>query len=211
VVQDTFLTQTARLADVVLPVAILGERRGRLVSADGVSRELRRVLSPTTPLPQDGEILVELARLLGVELPAGESLDREIGTLVSWPVPVTVEHRLDPVDPPSRRPEMTGMLLDASPQLFHSGSLTSYSSQIRELSPTVAARLSPVDADRLGVRNGEMLRITADERELLLRARLDRTVRPGTIVILWHGSGDSAASLVDEIDEPIEVEVRRSQ
>jgi len=211
IVQDAFLTQTARLADVVFPVSILGEREGTLVSADGISRELHRVLSPPRSLPQDGQIFVQLASLLGVELPAGSALDDEIGKFVSWPVPGNKALCLEPVDPPSMRPRAAGMLLDASPQLFHSGSLTSYSRQLQELSPTVTARLSPSDAAKLGVRNGEMIRITTEERELLLRARLDGTVLPGTIATLWHGSGDSAATLVNEIDELIEVEVRRSQ
>ena len=43
VVQDAFLTQTARLADVVLPVRILGDREGTLVGADGVRRSLGQV------------------------------------------------------------------------------------------------------------------------------------------------------------------------
>ena len=78
VVQDRFLTRTARRADVVLPVAILGDREGSLVGADGVRRRLDRVRTPLQPLPQDGQLFVELARRLGAELPQGEALDAEI-------------------------------------------------------------------------------------------------------------------------------------
>ena len=49
-------------------------------------------------------------------------------------------------------------------------------------------------------------------RHPLLRARLDRTVRPGTVVIPWQTSGgDSAAVLVTDPQRPVAVRVRRSR
>jgi anaerobic selenocysteine-containing dehydrogenase len=104
------------------------------------------------------------------------------------------------------------MLLDASPQLFHSGSVTLRSRQLQQLSPTVAIRLSPEDARELGVDNGDAIRLSTAERGLLLRARLDRTVRPGTVVVPWQsGRGGSAAALITEIGTPQAVTIRRSR
>ena len=211
-VQDAFLTETARLADVVLPVCILGERGGSLVGCDGVRRGLRRVPGSFESLPQDGEIFVELARRMGASLPAGEDLERELEQLVSWPSGGNAIQRFEPPGRPGEPAEWSGMLLDASPQLFHSGSVTLRSATLQQLSPTVAVRVSPRDARELGVRNGEPLRVATDERELLLRARLDRTVRPGTIVVSWQGGrGGSAATLTTEIGQALTVSVRRPQ
>jgi hypothetical protein len=39
---------------------------------------------------------------------------------------------------------------------------------------------------------------------------VDHTVRPGTMVTLWHDRGDSAATLMDENNQLIAVDVRRS-
>jgi predicted molibdopterin-dependent oxidoreductase YjgC len=211
VVQDAFLTQTARLADVVLPVRILGDREGTLVGADGVRRSLGRVRTPPR-LPQDGQLFLELARRLGSELPEGEALERELAHLQLWPHGKVPVRRFEAVGPPIRRPACTGMLLDVSPQLFHSGSVTKRSRRLQELSPTVAARLCPADARDLGVRNGDAIRVAAGKRELLLRARLDRTVRRGSVVVPWQSSdGDSASMLMTEIGPPLAVSVRRSQ
>jgi anaerobic selenocysteine-containing dehydrogenase len=103
------------------------------------------------------------------------------------------------------------MLLDVAPQLFHSGSVTRRSRALQELAPTEAAHISPSDAEELGVRNGDAIRVAAGERELLARARLDGTVRRGTVVASWLcGEGDSAAPLVEQVGEPLAVTIRRA-
>jgi len=210
VVQDAFLTPTARLADVVLPVRILGDREGTLVGADGVRRSLNRVRKPPLPLPQDGQVIGELARRLGKDLPIGEQVDREMESLVRRPHGRVSVRRFEAVSPPVQPRARSGMLLDVSPQLFHSGSVTRRSRSLRELAPTVAARLGPSDARELGVENGETIRVVADGRELLLRARLDRTVRRGTMVVPWQsGAGDGTAPLITEIGTPVMVSVRK--
>jgi predicted molibdopterin-dependent oxidoreductase YjgC len=211
VVQDTFLTQTARLADAVLPVRILGERAGSLVGADGVRRSLRPVLAPPDDLPRDGEVFAELARRLGAALPSEARLEEELEELVDFrPRRRGGSRRFEPVPPPLRRPAWSGMLLDASPQLFHSGSVTNRSEALEALSPSEAVRVAPADAARLGVANGQMVRVSTGRREVLLRVRLDRTVRPGTLVSLWNRGGGSAAALMVDHGQPTAVEVRRS-
>jgi predicted molibdopterin-dependent oxidoreductase YjgC len=212
VLQDAFLTPTARLADVVLPVRILGDREGTLVGADGVRRILNRVRTPPLPLPQDGQIFIELARRLGADLPSGERVVRELERRVSRPSGKDSVRRFEAVSPPVRTPVPSGMLLDVSPQLFHSGLVTSRSRALQELAPTVAVRLGPADARELGVENGETIRVVAEGRELLLRTRLDRTVRAGTLVVPWRsGAGEGTAPLVEDLVNPVAVDVRRSK
>jgi predicted molibdopterin-dependent oxidoreductase YjgC len=212
VVQDGFLTATALLADVVLPVRILGDREGTLVGADGVRRALSRVRTPPLSLPQDGQIFGELARRLGRSIPTGDDLERELGQLIRWPCAPHAVHRFEAVSPPVRSAVPAGMLLDVSPQLFHSGSVTRRSRSLQELAPTVAARLGPADARALGVENGETIRVVAGGRELLMRARLDRTVRCGTLVVpAQSGVGDGAAPLITEQVTPVTVSARRAK
>jgi NADH-quinone oxidoreductase subunit G len=209
VVHDAFLTETARLADVVLPVAVLGERDGSLVGADGVRRRLTRVLTAPAGIPQDGHLFNELGRRLGLALPQGGALEAELKALVNWPLPRPTLRRLVPVRPPVERVPWKGMLLDASPQLFRSGSITDHSRLLQELAPSVALRLSPHDAAEIGVSNGDAVRLSAGGREALLRARLDATVRRGTLVARSRARWDTVASLIRD-DEPIAAEIRRS-
>ncbi len=207
---DAFLGAASRYADVVLPVKILGERTGSVVALDGERRSLRRVFKPAGPLPQDGEIIRELARRLDSEMPSEEKILAEIDELCRWPRTASPIQRFFAAPAVPAPAALEGVLLDAAPQLFHSGTLTARSRHLQELSPTVAVRLSATDARRWDVQNGQMLRVASGERELLLRARIDSNVRPGTVVVPWNGNGDSAASMLVADDEPVVVEVRRS-
>jgi predicted molibdopterin-dependent oxidoreductase YjgC len=210
VVQDAFMTQTARLADVVLPVAILSERSGSVVSADGVRRALRPLLQPPPGVPQDGQIFREIGRRLGVALPEGAELEAQVDAACRAADMRPVLRCLVPAPAPVLGERWTGLLLDASPQLFRSGSVTDRSSLLQELAPSAVLRLSPRDAEAHGVRNGDAVRLTAGGREALLRARVDTTVRTGTVLAPWHARWDSVAALMTPDDQPLAAEIRRS-
>lgn len=73
VVQDLFLTETARLAHVVLPLPGFPEEEGTLFGPRGEPRSLSRAVR--TPLPPSWEVVAQLSACLGFPLPyrsAGE-------------------------------------------------------------------------------------------------------------------------------------------
>jgi predicted molibdopterin-dependent oxidoreductase YjgC len=209
VVHEAFLTETAHLADVVLPVAVLAERQGSMVGADGVRRRVNRVLAPPGNVPQDGALFLELARRLGVPLPKEDALERELAMVTARALPRPTVRRFVSARPLAERAPRKGMRLDTSPQLFRSGSITDRSRLLQELAPSAALRLSPRDAGELGVHNGDAVRLATGGRETLLRARLDPTVRRGTLLARSRARWDAAASLVRH-DEPTAAEIRRS-
>jgi len=65
VVAELFLTETAKLADVVLPVASFAEKDGTFTSTERRVQRVRRVLPPPGEARPDWEILEELSRRLG--------------------------------------------------------------------------------------------------------------------------------------------------
>ncbi|MCU0302936.1 MAG: molybdopterin-dependent oxidoreductase [Thermoanaerobaculales bacterium] len=210
VVVDAFRSRTAERADVVLPAAILAEREGTTVGGDGVRRPLRRALEPPSGASPDTTILVELARRMGASLPSGPELDRELDRVVGWGWGRSRPRRLAPASQPQAAAVATGFVLDAAPQLFHSGSVTMRSTLLQELSPTVALRLHPADARSLGVARGEVVAIASPRGEVLLRARPDRSVRRGTVVVPWAGSRNGASNLFDDAHEALSVKVRKA-
>jgi anaerobic selenocysteine-containing dehydrogenase len=209
-VVDAFLTSTAERAEVVLPAAILSEREGTTVSADGVRRPLRRALDPPEGVRSDTVILTEIARRMGAALPGGDDLKAEMDRVVGWNWGRSQPRRLSPVSQPRAAAVSSGFLLDAAPQLFHSGSVTTRSALLQDLSPTVAVRLNPVDARALGVTRGEVVAVSSEKGEVLLRARPDRTIRQGTVVVHWVGSRAGASTLYEEADEVLSVKVRKA-
>ena len=65
VVQDAFLTETARLADVVLPTALWGEKTGTFTNADRTVHLSERAVDPPGEARSDLDIFLEYARRMG--------------------------------------------------------------------------------------------------------------------------------------------------
>jgi anaerobic selenocysteine-containing dehydrogenase len=186
VVQDPFLTRAARAADVVLPVVMLLERTGRFTAADGLPRWLRRAVPPPADLPQDGQVFAEIAQRCGVPIVTGPALRREMRRLSSDPIRSQVRPRFVSPEPPPTPRNLEPFALDLSPRLFHSGTTTLRSASLTELAPPVSAYVAPADAGRLGISDGTMVRVVEGQSRLLLSARIDATLRHGTVAILPH-------------------------
>ncbi|RKY64324.1 MAG: formate dehydrogenase subunit alpha [Candidatus Latescibacterota bacterium] len=67
VVQDIFLSETARLADVVLPAASFAEKDGTFTNTERRVMRIRKALDPPGRAKADWEILCDLARKLGAD------------------------------------------------------------------------------------------------------------------------------------------------
>ena len=210
VVLDSFLTETARLADVVLPVATGLEREGNVTSADGVRRPMRRGVRPPGDLPSDRQVLVELARRLGARIPLGEplagELAGELGDAAGSPGSVT----FGPVESIVPGGGTRGLLLDAAPRLVHASSMTRHSATLLGLRPLVNVRLSTHDARALGLEDGETARVVAGSREVLRRVVVDPAVPRGIAVSGWYGVGGGAGALYVDDALPVFVEIRKS-
>ena len=66
VVQDIFLTETAELADVVLPSAAFAEKEGTFTNCDGRTQKFNQVLDPIGDSRPEWQILAEIGRGLGM-------------------------------------------------------------------------------------------------------------------------------------------------
>jgi formate dehydrogenase alpha subunit len=65
VVQDIFLTETAELADIVLPAASFAEKEGTFTGTDRRVQRVRKAIDPVGDAKADWEILCLLARRMG--------------------------------------------------------------------------------------------------------------------------------------------------
>lgn len=74
VVQDLFLTETAQLADVVLPAATWGEKTGTFTNADRTVHLSEKAVDPPGDARADLDILVDFADRLGLKDKDGEPL-----------------------------------------------------------------------------------------------------------------------------------------
>ena len=77
VVQDAFLTETAELADVVLPAAIWGEKTGTFTNADRTVHISHKAVEPPGEARSDLDIFLDYAERMDFR-------DREGGPLIKW-------------------------------------------------------------------------------------------------------------------------------
>jgi formate dehydrogenase alpha subunit len=68
VVQDIFMTETAQLADVVLPSASFAEKDGTFVNTERKIQRVRKALDPPGDSKQDWQIICDLATRMGYEM-----------------------------------------------------------------------------------------------------------------------------------------------
>ncbi|HEX8741804.1 MAG TPA: molybdopterin oxidoreductase family protein [Thermoleophilaceae bacterium] len=80
VVQDVFMTETAELADVVLPAATWGEKTGTFTNADRTVHISEKAVDPPGEARSDLEILLDYARRMDLR-------DRDGAPLVKWDDP----------------------------------------------------------------------------------------------------------------------------
>jgi len=72
VVQDIFLTETAYLADVILPASAFAEKTGSFTNTDRFVQLGRQALNPPGSARQDLEIIIDLAHSLGLSWSYGK-------------------------------------------------------------------------------------------------------------------------------------------
>ena len=104
-VQDIFLTDTAKMADVVLPAACFAEKDGTFTNTERRVQRIRKALEPPGEARPDWQIFRDLSKLMGYEMDyeSAEDIFEEIRTLLpqyagitynrlekvgmQWPVP----------------------------------------------------------------------------------------------------------------------------
>ena len=114
VVQDIFLTETAEMADVVLPTACYAEKDGTFVNTERRVQRIRKAVNPPGDTREDWEIICEIASRMGHSMTydssrqimeeiskvtpsyAGISYDRIEHEGIHWPCP-TAEHPGTPI------------------------------------------------------------------------------------------------------------------
>jgi NADH-quinone oxidoreductase chain G len=199
--QDPFLTETGRMAHLVLPASGFAEKEGHFTNHEGRTQRVRRAIEPVGDSLPDWEIFTQLATGLGYPLDYGSAweISEEIGRalIAAWGdrsdgrVETAVMGRyLSGITGPELEaryrpslhvearaakgkeasseaptPHATSdspsavMTLLISQSLFHSGKLSRRASELSRIEPEGRLQLNPSDADRLGLEDGDLVRL----------------------------------------------------
>ncbi|AFL53134.1 NADH-quinone oxidoreductase subunit G [Sinorhizobium fredii] len=227
IVQDAFLTDTAGLADVVLPAASYGEEAGTFTNNEGRIQKLRKFREPAfeargnleifdfvaqlrvqalQPSAQ-GEIFDEITRLVPAYqglTQGGLGADGAFTKAVPTP-PSGVFFAAPPIPKVDDR-----LMLVTGDCLFHNG----YHSERSEILNTVAddpyVELSEQDAGRLGLSDGDQVVVRSGQGELTAKLKVNRRFPRGLVFVPENYRALRLNSLMRRGEYPCPVEVQKA-
>jgi predicted molibdopterin-dependent oxidoreductase YjgC len=210
VVQDAFLTDTAQLAQVVLPVAIHAEQEGTFISSTGQLGLLSQAL-PANGVRPDWQIISQLGVMMGFPMKYGspKEIFRELAQkmplwaglapTLSTPSPdfkTDLQGQFVPFETDLSLPGRRPFTLVVGKSLQHSGSYTTHH-PCGTLAVTPGARLhiNPEDAAGLGLAEGEAARVISSQGEVSVPVTLARDLPAGLAVLPEHFAVPAAHDL----------------
>lgn len=224
VVQDIFLTETAKMADVVLPAACFAEKDGTFTCTERRVQRIRKAVDAPGEAKPDWKIFCELSKKMGYDMDydSPEDVFNELRQLLpqyagityarlekeglQWPVP-TEDHPGTPVLHTEKFTRGKGLFIpedyippvelpdEEYPLLFTTGrdlarynfsSMTGKTPEIDEISPECFAEVNPLDAQRLGIKEKNWVRLTSRRGSVEMRATITERSQEGTIFCTYN-------------------------
>jgi formate dehydrogenase major subunit len=241
VVQDIFLTETARLADVVLPSTCFAEKNGTFSNTERLVQRVRKALEPPGEAREDAWIIGEISKRMGYTMPAvtPEAIMREINQYTPsyagityerleekglvWPCPdknhpgTPVLHRgkfsrglgqffVIPFKPPFESVDAeypfllsTGRVLEH----YHTGTMSRRGTGLNRLYPELLAEINPMDAEELGVAEGDYIKITSKRGSIRVKVWLSERSQKGMVFVPFHFHEAAVNLLTHTVVDPV--------
>jgi len=190
VVQDIFLTDTAKLADVVLPASSWAEKEGTFMNATGNIQKIPKLISEAGQSIPDWMIFRNLARLMNKDLGLKDLADirASIADLVVAGQKEEFSPSFNPVSY-----EVMETVSDEYPLYFvtsnvlqHSGALSVLSRNLDSVMPDAFLQINTKDAEKYHITGENFVKITSKRGSVYLKAILSDEVPEGTVFAPVH-------------------------
>jgi formate dehydrogenase alpha subunit len=243
VVQDLFLSETARHAHVVLPAATFAEKDGTFTNTERRVQRVRKAIEPPGAAKTDLWIIGQIAKRLGgkgfdfshpsavMEETAsltpsyrGISYERLENGGLQWPC-VTREHPGTPILHTERFATKKGkgrfmplayrapnevpddqypLLLTTDRSLYHFHStMTRRAEGLDDLDGQEWLMLNPKDATKLGIADGEAVRVASRRGEVEVRTKIADICLPGMVSMTFHFAESPTNVLTNSALDPV--------
>ncbi len=241
VVQDIFLTDTAMMADVVLPSASFAEKEGTFTNTERRIQRVRKALEPPGEAKDDWKIIAELSTLMGYPMKytdakaimgeiasvtpsyCGINYDRLEREGIFWPCTGTdhpgtpclhidnftcglgVFHAIEWIPPAELPDEQYPFYLTTGRVLYHyhTGTMTMKSDGLNSLAPHSFVEISREDAARLGIKEGDEVRLSTRRGEITAKTVISLKAYKGTVFVPFHYANSPANALTNPALDPV--------
>ncbi len=202
VVTDVFMTDTARMADIVLPSSTFAEKEGTYTNMSRHVQLVAPAVIPQGTSKPDFDILIELAAALGKPFENTDVVDvqQEIANATPsykgvFPGNKSVQWKLDSVNTnpkfhtnstsieQSEGAEGYPFTLQTNNHMFHIGSYSQYSKALVDIGPECVAELNPEDAKKLGISTGDQIVVESSAGKVEVKVKTSRVTSLGMLYI----------------------------
>jgi formate dehydrogenase alpha subunit len=225
VVQDPFLTETARMAHAVLPACTFAEKDGTFTNLEGRVLRVREAIDPIGESLPDWHIMTALANALGCqwEYASSNDIQAEIMKLLpgyynlgqprkvvpaldryfsdGYATDAAARYRIStPIDSSNQR----SFVLLMGQTLYHSGKMSTAAPGLITIAPNNGRlRMNPQDMERLAVGEGTTVRLTSDRGSLQLAVQPDQSIGPLTCFFPEHFNEPPVKDLMSVQIDPV--------
>ncbi|GJL55763.1 MAG: formate dehydrogenase subunit alpha [Nitrospirales bacterium] len=227
VCQELFLTETAQLADVVLPACSYAEKNGTFTNTEGHTQAVRKAIDPLGDSRPDWEVLSALSALM--ERPLEYESVKAVGKEMRNVIPGTRTLGPSPL-PPTVCPEtvtrylqegyrygvpmryqLSGLhdsymfVLNVGQSLFHSGKFSTRAKGLLRIQDHGVLNMNPEDAERLGIACGSHVRVSNAQGQVTTTVKLLDRLPAGVLFFPEHFDQDIRTLLTVSVDEDTKV------
>jgi formate dehydrogenase major subunit len=224
IVQDIFLTETAKLADVVLPSACFAEKDGTFSNTERRVQRVRKAVTAPGQAKADWEIIAGISTKMGYPMGytsaaeimaeinavtpsyAGITYERLEKEGIQWPCPNAdhpgtrflhkdrfsrgrgLFHAIEYIPPAEQTDAEYPIILSTGRVLYHyhTGTMTRLSKGSMERCPESLVEINPLDAEKLGIGDGQTVKVTSRRGTLQAKAKITTRSDAGTIFMNFH-------------------------
>jgi len=232
VVQDMFLTETAKLANIVLPAASFAEKDGTFTNFEGRVNRVRKAIKPIGESLPDWEIILRLTDKMGSPMPYSSLQDvmSEIEELVPSYEAYTDSEKQDELAyeetgrtygkqllkgfarfSPIEYTPQTGerksdypftLLTGTTLNHFGTGSRSSRSLRLKKSSPEAFVEIGESDAKKLAIADGEKVKVISPVGEVTAMVKITDTLRKGMLFMSFSFPETPVNELFDIVLNP---------
>ena len=203
IVSELFLSETASMADVVLPVCSFAEKEGTFTAADRRVQYIKPAIRKVGLSRSDFEMFGSLISRLGGEAPSSSSVVfAEIAsstpgyTGMSYAglgeagkfAPVEVKPAFFVVKAPDMEQQSNKLALLTGSSLYHCGTMSQYGEGPMHVCPEGYLELSRKDAATHKISENDLLTVTSASGSVQLKARITPRMSEGVVFTPYHFS-----------------------
>lgn len=211
IVQDLFLTETAQMADVVLPVKSSAEKCGTFTSAGRNVQRVRKAINAVGQSRSDREIFADLIaaisgsavstdpavlfKVIAATAPGYAGLEFDNLGDDGCIYPIVTTPRLVSVTATAPSVEEGKYALVTGSALYHCGTMSLFGEGSLLVCPEQYLELGRSDAAKLGVKEGDKVKVKSAAGELTLPTKVTVRMPEGVVFAPYHFATSSINSL----------------